>query len=160
MRKLTENNPKQSIKNVLVGQNVKINDFVNLYGCKLGDNCMIGPFVEIQNNVKIGRRCRIQSHSFICSGVTIEKDVFIGHNVTFINDKCPSVENALKKTWKCLPTLVREKAVIGSGAIILGGITIGKGAFIGAGSVVTKDIPAGVTVVGIPAKPLKDNLHH
>jgi len=155
MKKINKNNSKQNIKNVLIGEDVKINDFVNLFDCKIEDQCMIGPFVEIQSNARIGKRSRIQSHSFICSGVIIENDVFIGHNVIFINDKHPSVENALKKTWRCLTTIVKNKAVIGSGAIIMGGITIGQGAFVGAGAVVTKNVPAGITVVGVPARPLK-----
>lgn len=146
----------QNIKNVVLGKNVEIFDFVNLYGCKIGDNTRIGTFVEIQKNAEVGNNCKIQSHSFICEGVTIEDGVFIGHGVMFINDKYPrSVgEKGKLKTeseWKCLRTLVKKEASIGSGCTILGGITIGKKAMIGAGSVVTKNIPDGAVAYGNPA---------
>ncbi len=144
---------------VTLGANVVIRDFVNLYGCTIGDASMIGPFVEIQSGVVIGKRCKIQSHSFLCSGVTLEDGVFVGHGVMFTNDKSPrslrddgTVQTA--DDWECLPTLVRKNASIGSNATILPGITIGEGAMVGAGSVVTKDVPAGATVVGNPAKPM------
>jgi UDP-2-acetamido-3-amino-2,3-dideoxy-glucuronate N-acetyltransferase len=146
---------KKTIREVKIGKNVKIYDFVNLYECELGDDTQIGTFVEIQKGVKIGKKCRIQSHTFICEGVTIEDEVFVGHGVMFINDKKPSVKTALKKTWTVEPVLVKKGVVIGTGAVILGGITIGEGAFIGAGAVVTKDVKAHSTVVGNPAYILK-----
>jgi acetyltransferase-like isoleucine patch superfamily enzyme len=157
MNNLTLNEPKKSIRDIKVGANVKICDFVNLYECEIDDDSMIGTFVEIQKGVKIGKRCRIQSHTFICEGVTLEDEVFVGHNVTFINDKKPSVANAINKTWSVLPVLVKEKAMIGSGAIIMGGVTIGKHAIIGAGAVVTKDVPDNATIVGIPGKVINGN---
>lgn len=146
---------KKTIHNVSVGEHVRIYDFVNLYGCEIGDETQIGAFVEIQKGVKVGRRCRIQSHSFLCEGVTIEDDVFIGHGVMFINDNNPSVKKTRNKTWKLEPALVKKGAVIGSNATILGGIVIGRNAVIGAGAVVTKDIPARTTVVGNPAKKIE-----
>ena len=152
MRVLDINNSKQTIINAIVGHNVKIFDFVNIYGCQIDDDTVIGTFVEIQRCVKIGKKCHIQSHTFICEGVTIEDDVFIGHGVVFINDNNPTVEKILNKTWRLLPVLVKEGATIGSGATILGGITIGKKAIIGAGAVVTHDVPDNVTVIGVPAR--------
>lgn len=134
------------------GQDVRINEFVNLYGCSIGDHSMVGTFVEIQRDARIGDHCRIQSHTFICSGVTIENHVFVGHGVIFINDKLPSARGAENGDWILKPTTVRREASIGSGAIILGGVTIGVGAQIGAGAVVTRDIPDGATVVGVPAR--------
>ncbi len=144
---------------VKLGKDVVIRDFTNLYGCDIGDGTTVGPFVEIQADVKVGKHCKIQSHSFLCSGVTLEDGVFIGHGVMFTNDKSPRATNADGSTqtaadWECLPTLVQKNASIGSGATILPGITIGEGAMVGAGSVVTKDVPAGATVVGNPAKPI------
>lgn len=151
---------KKILDDVILGKNVKIYDFVNLYGCEIGDNTKIGTFVEIQKGVKIGRNCKISSHTFICEGVTIEDEVFIGHNVTFINDRYPRAINEAGKLqgsgdWTCIPTLVQEGASVGSSATILCGVTIGEGAMVGAGSVITKDIPAGSTVAGNPAKPLR-----
>lgn len=145
---------------VVLGRNVKIQAFVNLYGCEIGDETRIGTFVEIQKGVKIGERCKIQSHTFICEGVTIESEVFVGHGVTFINDRQPratSGSGALQTEddWTCQRTLVKQRASIGSGATLLGGITIGENALIGAGSVVTKDVPANAVVAGNPAKVLK-----
>lgn len=146
------------IKDVKFGENVQIKGpFVNLYGCEIGDNTKIGAFVEIQKGVKIGKNCKISSHAFICEGVTIEDGVFVGHNVTFINDKYPRAtteEGKLQtdKDWKVIPTLVKKGASIGSGATILCGLTIGENAVIGAGSVVTKDVPRNTVVVGVPAK--------
>ena len=140
---------------VVLGRDVRLNAFINLYGCTLGDECMIGAFVEIQRDVVLGPRCRVQSHTFICSGVTLEADVFVGHGVMFINDRHPSVATALDQTWKLERTLVHAGASIGSGALILCGITIGAGALIGAGAVVTRDVPAGATVAGVPARLLR-----
>ena len=143
---------KKSIREVKVGKNVRIFDFVNLYECEIGDDTLVGTFVEIQKGVKIGKRCRIQSHTFICSGVTIEDDVFISHGVIFINDNRPSMETTLNKTWKMSPVLVKKGTTIGSGVVVMGGVTIGENAFVGAGAVVTKDVFPNTTVVGVPAK--------
>lgn len=144
--------PKKTIRNVKLGKDVKIYDFVNLYECEIGDKSMIGAFVEIQRGVKIGKRCRIQSHSFICEGVTIEDDVFIGHGVIFINDKRPTVRKAIKKTYKLEKVVVKKGSAIGSGAVIMAGVTIGKNALVGAGAVVTKDVLDNTTVFGVPAR--------
>lgn len=152
MKKITEISEKKNLREILAGENVKIYDFVNLYECVLGDDTQIGAFVEIQKNVKIGKRCRIQSHTFICEGVTIEDDVFIGHGVMFINDKHPSAVGARNKTWEMLPVMVKRGASIGTGAIILGGVVIGENAIIGAGAVVTKDVPCNEVHVGMPAR--------
>lgn len=148
---------KQITPDVKLGQGVKIYDFVNLYGCEIGDNTQIGTFVEIQKGVKIGKNCKIQSHTFICEGVTIEDYVFISHNVTFINDRLPRATTADGKLqresdWMCEPTTVRRGASIGSSATLLCGITVGENAIVGAGSVVTKDVPANAIVVGNPAR--------
>jgi UDP-2-acetamido-3-amino-2,3-dideoxy-glucuronate N-acetyltransferase len=145
---------------VKLGKNVKIFSFVNLYGCEIGDNTKIGTFVEIQKNALIGRNCKISSHSFICEGVNIEDDVFIGHNVTFINDLYPrstTMEGKLQTedNWKVVPTLVKKGASIGSSATILAGVTIGEYAMVGAGAVVTKDVPDRALVAGNPAKFLR-----
>lgn len=144
---------------VVLGRDVKIYNFVNLYGCTIGDESKIGTFVEIQKGVSIGRRCKISSHSFICEGVTIEDEVFIGHNVNFINDRRPRAANPdgtlqTEADWTLEHTIVRRGASIGTGAVILCGIEIGERANIGAGSVVTKNVPAGATVVGNPARVL------
>ena len=144
---------------VVLGRDVKLHGFCNLYGCEIGDETKIGTFVEIQKGAKIGARCKISSHSFICEGVTLEDGVFIGHGVMFVNDRHPK---ALKPDggfqgqgdWECQRTLIKCGASIGSGATILGGITIGENALVGAGSVVTKDVPAGATVAGNPARPM------
>lgn len=146
------NNSKKTIENVKLGKDVIIYDFVNLYGCEIGDESMIGTFVEIQKGVKIGKRCRVQSHSFVCEGVTIEDDVFIGHGVIFINDKRPTVENAIKKTYKLEKVVVKKGSAIGSGAVIMAGVTIGKNALVGAGAVVIKDVLDNTTVFGVPAR--------
>ncbi len=145
---------------VKLGKNVKIFDFVNLYNCEIGDNTKIATFVEIQKGVKIGKNCKISSHSFICEGVTIEDNVFIGHNVTFINDIYPRAiasngKLQTEKDWTCIPTLVKKGASIGSSATLLCGITIGENAIVGAGSVVTKDVPSNTIVAGNPARVLR-----
>ncbi len=141
----------QSIVNVKIGKRTKLWRYVNLYGCTIGDDSMIGTYVEIQSGVTVGNKVRIQSHTFICEGVTIEDNVFIGHGVMFINDKYPRAEG----DWKLLKTVIKKGASIGSNATILGGVTIGEGALVGAGSVVTKDVSAYTVVVGNPAKFLK-----
>ena len=145
---------------VKLGKGVKLYALVNLYGCEIGDRSRIGAFVEIQKNAKIGRRCKISSHSFVCEGVTIEDECFIGHHVVFINDQYPAAvnpEGTLKKEadWKLMKTRVCKRASIGSGAVILGGVTIGQGAVVGAGSVVTKDVAPRAVVAGNPARELR-----
>lgn len=145
---------------VKLGRDVRLFAFVNLYGCEIGDETKIGTFVEIQKGAKIGERCKISSHTFICEGVTIESEVFIGHGVTFINDRRPKATNQSgqlqsEADWICERTLVRRGASIGSGATVLGGLTIGENAVVGAGSVVTKDVPNGATVAGNPARILE-----
>src|SRR5437899_8380383 len=145
---------------VLFGKNVKLSEFINLYGCEIGDETKIGAFVEVQKNARIGRRCKISSHSFICEGVTIEDNVFVGHGVTFINDSYPRAttpEGGLQteKDWRVDTTLVKRGASIGSGATILSKIVIGENAIVGAGSVVTRDVPAGAIVAGNPARLLR-----
>lgn len=145
---------------VQLGQEVHISDFVNLYGCTIGDFSRVGPFVEIQKGAVIGRRCKISSHSFICTGVVIEDEVFIGHHVVFVNDRRPRAtrpDGSLKSEtdWICESIRVKERASIGSGAVILCGVTIGAGALIGAGSVVTHDVPPGAVYVGNPADLLR-----
>jgi len=145
---------------VRLGRKVQVFGYVNLYGCEIGDEVKIGAFVEIQKGVKVGNRCKISSHTFICEGVTIEDEVFIGHNVTFINDLFPRATTpggGLKTgaDWECTPTLVKKGASIGSSATILCGVTIGEGAIVGAGSVVTKSVPPGAIVAGNPARLLR-----
>ena len=145
---------------VKLGQRVALNAFTNLYGCEIGDDSKIGTFVEIQKGAKIGRRCKISSHSFICEGVTIEDEVFVGHNVTFTNDLFPRatrVDGSLQTDadWKCVPTLIKRGASIGSSATILCGVTIGERAMVGAGAVVTKDVPPNTLVAGNPARVLR-----
>ena len=137
---------------VVLGERVRLNAFINLYGCRIGDDSMIGTFVEIQRDVDIGPRSRIQSHTFICSGVTLEADVFVGHGVMFINDRHPSVAATLASSWTMERTIIQQGASIGSGALIFGGVTIGAGAMIGAGAVVLKDVAPGATVAGVPAR--------
>ena len=146
--------------NVKLGVNVRIYSFTNLYGCEIGDDTKIGTFVEIQKGVRIGRRCKISSHTFICEGVIIEDEVFVGHNVTFINDLYPRATNAeralqTEADWECIPTRVKRGASIGSGATLLAGITVGEHALVGAGSVVTRDVPPWTVVAGNPARILR-----
>jgi len=145
---------------VKLGNNVKLSKFINLYGCTIGDNTKIGAFVEIQKNVSIGKSCKIQSHTFICEGVVIEDNAFVGHNVAFINDKYPRSTAAggvlqTEADWKVEPTVVKKGASIGSGATILCNVTIGENAIVGAGSVVIKNVPANTIVAGNPAKILR-----
>lgn len=142
---------------VKLGKNVRIFDFVNLYGCEIGDGTKIGTFVEIQRNSKIGKNVKVSTHSFICEGVTIEDNVFIGHNVSFINDKYPRATNPdgsmqTEADWKVVPTLVKRGASIGTGSVVMCGITIGENAVIGAGSVVTRDVPPNSVAFGVPAR--------
>lgn len=148
---------KKIAADVKLGKNVKIFEFTNLYGCEIGDNSKVGAFVEIQKNAKIGKNVKVSSHTFICEGVTIEDDVFVGHNVSFINDKYPRSTNQdgapqTETDWKVIPTLVKRAASIGTSSTILCGITIGENAIVGAGSVVTKDVPADAIVAGVPAR--------
>jgi acetyltransferase-like isoleucine patch superfamily enzyme len=157
MNPLNSNNPKQSINNVMVGEGVKIYDFVNAYGCSIDDGTKVGTFVEIQKGVSIGKNCKISSHTFICEGVEIHDNVFIGHNVTFINDRVPRATRPdgsmqTEEDWTLETTIVGKGASIGSSVTIMCGIKIGEGALVGAGSVVTKDVPSGATVYGNPAK--------
>jgi UDP-2-acetamido-3-amino-2,3-dideoxy-glucuronate N-acetyltransferase len=150
--------PHRVIDDVEFGEGVIVHSFTNLYGCRIGDNSRIGPFVEIQRGAVVGASCKIESHTFICDGATIEDDVFVGHGVVFINDKRPRATSdgrlQVDEDWELLPTLVERGASLGSGAVILGGVTIGAGATVGAGAVVTRDVPAGETVVGNPARPI------
>ncbi|MBA4376806.1 MAG: N-acetyltransferase [Anaerolinea sp.] len=146
---------------VKLGHNVKIYAFVNLYGCEIGDESRIGTFVEIQKGVRIGKRVKVSSHSFICEGVTVEDEVFIGHGVMFINDKYPHATNPdgsaqTEADWAVIPTLIKRRASIGSNATILDGVTVGEGAIVGAGSVVTKDVPPYTIVAGNPARVLRE----
>ena len=148
------------LNNVSLGRDVMIYSFVNAYGCEIGDETRVGAFVEIQKGVKIGRRCKISSHSFLCEGVTVEDNVFIGHGVMFTNDKYPRATNPdgspqSEADWEVVPIIVKQGASIGSNATILAGVTIGENAMVGAGAVVTRDVPANTTVTGVPAKPVK-----
>jgi UDP-2-acetamido-3-amino-2,3-dideoxy-glucuronate N-acetyltransferase len=150
--------------NVRLGRDVKIYAFANLYGCEIGDESKIGTFVEIQKGAKIGKRVKISSHTFICEGVEIEDFVFIGHGVMFINDKYPHAttetgELQTEADWECISTVVKKGASIGSNATILCGVTIGERAIVGAGSVVTHDVPPGAVVAGNPARPLPEKIH-
>jgi acetyltransferase-like isoleucine patch superfamily enzyme len=152
---------KKNINNVQLGKDVKIFDFVNLYGCSIDDNSKIGAFVEIQKNVNIGKNCKISSHTFICEGVKIDDNVFVGHNVTFINDKYPRATNTdgslqTEADWNVVETTIKKGASIGSSATIMCGITIGENAIVGAGSVVTRDVPANAVVAGVPARLIKN----
>jgi UDP-2-acetamido-3-amino-2,3-dideoxy-glucuronate N-acetyltransferase len=148
------------IDDVQFGENVSVGPFTNLYGCAIGDSSRIGPFVEIQRGATIGARCKIQSHTFICEGVTIEDEVFVGHGVIFVNDKYPRStrpdgELQQDEDWALLPITVERGASLGSGALLLGGITVGAGAIVGAGAVVTRDVPRGSVVAGSPARALR-----
>ena len=160
MDSLLQPSSRRIASDVKLGENVCIRDFTNLYGCEIGDEVKIGTFVEIQKGVKIGNRCKISSHTFICEGVTLEDDVFIGHNVTFTNDRYPRATNGNGRLqtdadWACIRTLVKRGASVGSGTTLLCGITIGENAMIGAGSVVTKDVPPSTLVVGNPAREIR-----
>lgn len=174
LRNLHKRNPESRIQNqqpntmnfqkiapnVKLGKDVRIFDFVNLYGCEIDDGSKVGAFVEIQKGVKIGKNCKISTHTFICEGVTIEDNVFVGHNVSFINDKHPRATNPdgsmqTEADWKVVTTLVKKGASIGTSSTILCGVTIGENAIVGAGSVVTKDVPANSIVAGVPARLLK-----
>jgi acetyltransferase-like isoleucine patch superfamily enzyme len=149
--------PFRLIDDVSFGDRVTVYSFTNLYGCAIGDDTRIGTFVEIQRGAAIGSRCKIQSHTFVCDGVTVEDEVFVGHGVMFVNDKTPrataeSGELQTEDDWTLLRTVVERGASIGSGAVVLGGIRIGAGALVGAGAVVTRDVPAGSVVAGVPAR--------
>ncbi|MBN4062489.1 N-acetyltransferase [Bacteroidales bacterium AH-315-I05] len=157
---LNVDNDRQCLVNIKVGKDVKIFNFVNAYGCEIGDNSKIGSFVEIQKNAIIGKNCKISSHSFICEGVHIKDNVFIGHGVTFINDKYPKAVNTdgsmqTDSDWKVIATIVERGVSIGSGSTILCGIKIGENATVGAGSVVTRDVQPNAVIAGNPAKSLK-----
>lgn len=160
MELITTNNERQSLNNVSVGTNVRIFNFVNAYGCSIDDNSKVGAFVEIQKGVTIGKNCKISSHTFICEGVHIEDNVFIGHGVMFTNDLRPKATNPdgsaqTEADWTMIETFVKKGASIGSNATILCGITIGENALVGAGAVVTKNVAPGAVVVGNPAKQIK-----
>jgi acetyltransferase-like isoleucine patch superfamily enzyme len=151
--------PYRLIDGVQFGEDVTVQSFVNLYGCRIGDRTRIGPFVEIQRGVVVGSDCKIQSHAFVCEGVELEDEVFVGHGVLFINDKLPRAttdDGGLQgdEDWTLLKTVVERRASLGSGAVILGGVRIGAGALVGAGAVVTRDVAAGATVAGTPARVL------
>ena len=151
---------KKIAPSVVLGKDVKLADFINLYGCTIGDGTKIGTFVEVQKNATIGRNCKIQSHTFICEGVTIEDEAFVGHGVMFINDRYPRSTTdsgglQTEEDWQVIPTVVKKGASIGSNATIMCGITIGEGAVIGAGSVVINDVPPNTIVAGNPAKIIK-----
>jgi UDP-2-acetamido-3-amino-2,3-dideoxy-glucuronate N-acetyltransferase len=150
--------PHRLIDDCEFGEGVVVYSFTNLYGCRIGDGTRVGTFVEIQRGAVIGARCKIQSHTFVCDGVEIGDEVFVGHGVLFVNDKTPRATNAAgdlasESDWSLLPVRVEDGAAIGSGAVIMGGVTIGRGALIGAGAVVTRDVEPGAVVAGVPARP-------
>ena len=152
--------PYRLLADVEFGDDVVVQSFTNLYGCRIGDETRVGPFVEIQRGAVVGARCKIQSHSFICDGVTIEDDVFVGHGVVFINDKFPRATNERgelqsEADWELLPTVVERGATLGSGAIVLAGVRVGERALVGAGAVVTRDVAAGATIAGVPARAVR-----
>ena len=151
--------PYRVIEDVTFGENVVVYPFTNLYGCRIGDDTRIGPFVEIQRGVRVGARCKIESHAFICTGVEIEDEVFVSHGVLFINDKYPRATTEgrpqIEDDWQLLPTTVELGASLGSGAVIAGGVRVGSRALVGAGAVVTNDVEPGSVVVGNPARPLR-----
>ncbi len=147
-------------EDVRLGERVRLSPFVNLYGCEIGDDTRLGAFVEVQRDARIGRRCKISSHTFICSGVVIEDEVFVGHGVVFINDRHPKATTSdgspqTERDWLLEPTVIRRKASIGSGAILMCGVEVGEGAMVGAGALVTHDVPANSVVVGSPARIFK-----
>ncbi len=151
---------KKLAADVKLGQGVAIQDFVNLYGCQIGDHSKIGPFVEIQKGSTIGKNCKISSHTFICEGVTVEDNVFIGHNVTFINDRYPRATTAdgklqSEQDWTCIPTVIKRGCSIGSSATLMCGVTVGEGSIVGAGSMVVEDVAPHTIVAGNPARPLR-----
>ena len=151
-------------EDVRLGRDVKLYGFVNLYGCVIGDETRVGAFVEVQKNASVGARCKISSHTFICEGVTIEDEVFVGHGVMFINDKTPRAtagggELQTEDDWELIPTVIERGASLGSGAVVLGGVTVGAGALVGAGAVVTRDVQPGEVVVGSPARALASRVH-
>jgi UDP-2-acetamido-3-amino-2,3-dideoxy-glucuronate N-acetyltransferase len=151
--------PHRLLHDVVFGTHVVVGPFTNLYGCTIGDDTRIGPFVEIQRGARIGSRCKVQSHTFVCEGVTIEDEVFVGHGVMFVNDKYPRATTAAgglqtEEDWQLLETVVEQGASLGSGAIVLGGVRVGAGAIVGAGAVVTRDVLPGAVVAGSPAQPL------
>jgi acetyltransferase-like isoleucine patch superfamily enzyme len=151
--------PHRLINDVAFGDGVVVAPFTNLYGCEVGDETRIGPFVEVQRGARIGSRCKIQSHSFICDGVEIQDEVFVGHGVMFINDDRPRAttddgELQSGDDWTLIPTVIERRASLGSGAVILGGVRVGEGALVGAGAVVTRDVAPGETVAGVPARVL------
>lgn len=152
--------PFRLIDEVTFGEGVVVGPFANLYGCTIGDGTRVGPFVEIQRGATIGARCKVQSHTFVCEGVTIEEEVFVGHGVMFVNDKYPratTANGALQDAddWRLLETIVERGASLGSGAVVLGGVRVGAGAIVGAGAVVTRDVVPGAVVAGSPARPLR-----
>lgn len=160
MEVLNEQSDRRALVNVKVGRDVRIFNFVNAYGCEIGDGSKVGAFVEIQKGARIGKNCKISSHTFICEGVEIEDFVFVGHGVTFINDRIPRAANAdgsiqTEADWNLEKTTVKKGASIGSGSTLLCGITVGEGALVGAGSVVTRDVPAHTIVAGNPAKVIR-----
>jgi acetyltransferase-like isoleucine patch superfamily enzyme len=151
--------PFRLLDGATFGEGVVVQSFTNLYGCAIGDETRIGPFVEVQRGAAIGARCKIQSHTFVCDGVTIEDEVFVGHGVLFINDRSPRATTSdgvlqQQDDWELLPTVVERGASLGSGVVVLGGVRIGAGALVGAGAVVTRDVEPGATVAGVPARVL------